>query len=132
MIFAIRLKKGDLFVLLLIKLPHRNFLCPLLHLHSFLLIYVLDSLYPLRNNLFVGGLYTFDFQEFPRKLIILLFDPGGLDAEIGVVGEHMVEFIVDGEMVGPHLVMQILVIFFYFGHLCILILLLDSSANRFF
>lgn len=132
MIFAIGLKKSDLFVLLLLKLPHRNFICPLLHLHAFLLIYGLHSLYPLHNKLFVGGLCTFDFDEFARKLIILLFDFGELTGEIGVVCEHMVEFMVDGEMVGPHLVMQIFVILFDFGHLCIPILLLDSSANRFF
>jgi len=44
----------------------------------------------------------------------------------------MVEFVVKGEMISSHLVMQILVILFYLGHLCIVILLLDSIAIRFF
>lgn len=113
MILAISLKISNLLVLFLFKLRNSNFLSSL------------------HNNLFLCGLNVFDLLDFSTQVVVLLLDSRELVGYIRVVCKYMVKFIVNGEVVGPHFVMQILMVFFYFRHPCILNLLLDSSVKRF-
>lgn len=51
------------------------------------------------------------------QFFILFSDFGVLGGDVGVFCENVVQFGIDGDVVGSDLIMQIFLVFFNFGHL---------------
>lgn len=122
-------KSQRLFVLVLLIRPLLVFTTDLQK--GNLLVFLFPELRRCEFLLLLRRLYALNLLDFLAEVVVLLLDARVLVGDAGVVCKYVVEFVVDGEMVGPHLVVQILVVLLYLCHFCISRGLLDSSAKRF-